>query len=541
MADSHWRLAGCLGVIWALSLLYGELGAFWLAACTWPPLPPPNGTEEGGGQAVRVAVIANPRLMDRTTYGLPPGASPPGVQRLRADLYLRRAFQQCVLATQPDFVFVIGDLFEGAPALTPDEWASAAQRFSHIFDADARGRARRGRRRGHSQLSQSAAGPKKIVRLQVAGMRDVGPAAPSNAQPEEEAGARYAAEFGELEYAVPVGAAHFLALDARALLGAREGDKRAAQTWQYLETYSAGGEGKQYPAVHAISGHSEHDSHGGYCAQSLHAAHGHVLLEEVGSFTDRLPGRQPMYLLLSVAAAPGSALSAGAEAAAAAAGGGQLLASKACPLPSSAAIIRWYLLLWGASLACLLLCPSCRGWPPVVAAGVARAARMAAWLSKGREKLKVDAEEEGEFDLMWDADGNMHLVRKARQAAPRAGLGLPGAEAASDRRSGGVQSRPSAAAAAAAAAATAGSGAGAKQPSLTGAGAADGAAGDSGLPYPATSSSSSAAASSGARAKRKGSVARAVSRRLLEVSGPLIALGGLQFAIYVGLLVKDWS
>lgn len=117
------ELTVLLCLIWAATLLYGEMFAYWrpsLSSCSWPQL---NRTSSSTADPdyVKVAVITDPQLMDRTSLPLPPKSLALELAQFFTDLYMRRAFHQSVLPLRPDVIFFLGDYFDGGPYLSDEE------------------------------------------------------------------------------------------------------------------------------------------------------------------------------------------------------------------------------------------------------------------------------------------------------------------------------------------------------------------------------------------------------------------------------------
>lgn len=70
---------------------------------------------------MKIAVIADPQLMDSTSLGLP--ASSVALQAIEffTDLNMRRSFQSVILPFKPDVILFLGDHFDGGPYLSDEE------------------------------------------------------------------------------------------------------------------------------------------------------------------------------------------------------------------------------------------------------------------------------------------------------------------------------------------------------------------------------------------------------------------------------------
>ncbi|XP_039827079.1 uncharacterized protein C630.12-like isoform X5 [Panicum virgatum] len=118
--QSATRLTLLLCAAWAATVLYGEMGAYWASyvACSWPsPSPsssPPN-------NHVKIAVVADPQLMDSTSLGLPSSSIALQAAEFYTDLNMRRSFQSAILPFDPDMVLFLGDHFDGGPYMSNEE------------------------------------------------------------------------------------------------------------------------------------------------------------------------------------------------------------------------------------------------------------------------------------------------------------------------------------------------------------------------------------------------------------------------------------
>ncbi|KAL2336330.1 hypothetical protein Fmac_010776 [Flemingia macrophylla] len=136
-----------LCLIWALTLLYGEMFAFWvppLLTCSWPHLLHTSSsttgqTDSGNYQAdyVKVAVIADPQLMDKTSLRLPAKSLALELVEFYTDLNMRRSFFASILPFKPEVILFLGDYFDGGPYLSDEEWQESFSRFRHIFGLNA--------------------------------------------------------------------------------------------------------------------------------------------------------------------------------------------------------------------------------------------------------------------------------------------------------------------------------------------------------------------------------------------------------------------
>lgn len=119
-----------LCILWAVSLLYGEMLTFWVPSiwsCSWPPLLRSTSLSSSAmeaqhpGNYVKIAVVADPQLMDKTSLGLPPKSLALEISQFYTDLFMRRAFLASILPLKPDAILFLGDYFDGGPSLSDEE------------------------------------------------------------------------------------------------------------------------------------------------------------------------------------------------------------------------------------------------------------------------------------------------------------------------------------------------------------------------------------------------------------------------------------
>lgn len=119
-----WKLTIFLTLVWALSLLYGEMFAFWIPSlwtCSWPPPSSSMDKVDNPGDYVKIAVLTDPQLMDKTSLNLAPKSLALEMAQFYTDLYMRRAFLSSVLPFRPDIILFLGDYFDGGPFLSDEE------------------------------------------------------------------------------------------------------------------------------------------------------------------------------------------------------------------------------------------------------------------------------------------------------------------------------------------------------------------------------------------------------------------------------------
>ncbi|KAK8930605.1 hypothetical protein KSP39_PZI016829 [Platanthera zijinensis] len=137
------RLTLVLCCAWVLTILYGELIAYWvpLWTCSWPQLEEDLSSSSSIDRTeVKVAIVADPQLMDRTSLSLAPKSLALETAKFYTDLYMRRSFRSSILPFKPNLVIFLGDHFDGGPYLADQEWKESYNRFKHIFGLEAHGR-----------------------------------------------------------------------------------------------------------------------------------------------------------------------------------------------------------------------------------------------------------------------------------------------------------------------------------------------------------------------------------------------------------------
>ncbi|MCO5607818.1 hypothetical protein L7F22_062019 [Adiantum nelumboides] len=201
---SVWHVTVVLACVWAGSLFYGEVLSFWVPAwtCSWPSLST-DPKADGTTNAVKVVVIADPQLTDRTTHGMEPDSFALKATQFYSDIYMRRAFRTTVLSLKPDEIIFLGDYFDGGPSLSETEFNASFDRFWHIFDQSRRG-----------VRSRSTTVPYHFLY----GNHDLGYAGVQSQRPELVE--RYTRAFGPIEHMDKIGAVNFVFADAQSLDGA---------------------------------------------------------------------------------------------------------------------------------------------------------------------------------------------------------------------------------------------------------------------------------------------------------------------------------
>ncbi|KAJ7963380.1 Protein serine/threonine phosphatase [Quillaja saponaria] len=442
------ELTVLLCLIWVLTILYGEMFSYWVPAlvtCSWPHLSSPSSDSkvqmDGVGSQdhyVKVAVLADPQLMDKTSHRLAPKSLALEILQFYTDIFMRRAFFASVKPFKPDVILFLGDYFDGGPYLSDEEWQESLSRFKHIFGLNA-------------QL--------RYTDMQVyflSGNHDVGYASLHSQRPEVIR--RYEETFGISNYRFTVGKVDFIAVDAQTLDGHAE-KTLASPTWEFVKNVSTDdqlhprvllthiplyrpdwtscGPHRSSPVInqrvsHAaldhdilyqnyvtedssnylldlikpiliLSGH-DHDQ----CSVTHESKFGPVKEHTLGTISWQQGNLHPSFMLLS------------------AGNSGQLNASNPeeavlthlCFLPMQTHIYIWYIFLFVLTLLALLLLPTsgvsffhqCRNL-----VGYSRQLIASNLLRGGTKEKNEDANYE--YEMMWDAEGSMHLVKKPLNAS----------------------------------------------------------------------------------------------------------------------------
>ncbi|XP_075658234.1 uncharacterized protein C630.12 isoform X2 [Castanea sativa] len=439
------ELTVVLCIIWAVSLLYGEMFAYWvpsLWACSWPHhhhhLNSKSTMDEVGYSTdyIKVVVLTDPQLMDKTSLGLAPKSLALEIAQFYADLFMRRAFFSSIVPFKPDVILFLGDYFDGGPYLSDEEWQESLSRFKHIFGLNAQGRY------------------KNIPVFYLPGNHDIGYASLHNQRPKVIK--RYEKEFGMRNYRYTVGKVDFIAIDAQTLddkqKSGRPQEDLASLTWNFVNNVSMDvqlnprvllthiplyrrdwtscGPHRGSPVInqwvsHAVdsqevayqnyvleessnrllelikpvlilSGH-DHDQ----CTVSHNSKFGPIKEQTVGTISWQMGNLYPSFMLLSASNFTLPNTSHPEEA----------ISTHLCFLPMQTHIYIWYLSLFVLTLLALLL------WPT---------SGLSVWnhcsnlivscnIFGGGTKEKNE-DENCEYEMIWDAEGSMHLVKKALNA-----------------------------------------------------------------------------------------------------------------------------
>ncbi|XP_058108814.1 uncharacterized protein C630.12 [Magnolia sinica] len=438
--QSLWKLTIFLCCVWTISLLYGEMIAFWIPlwSCSWPnPSSSTSGGELNPGNRGKVAVLADPQLMDRTSLALTPKSLALETIQFYTDLYMRRSFHASVLSFKPDLVLFLGDHFDGGPFLSDEEWQESLRRFRHIFN-----------------LNQGSIADVKVQYL--SGNHDIGYAGFHSLHPQVIS--RYEKEFGERNYRFTIAGVEFIVVDAQTLDGTTESDLTST-TWHFIKNVSMDvtsgprvllthiplyrpdgtpcGPYRSSPIINqrvsrahpdqgityqnylseetsghlldmirpilVLSGH-DHDQ-----CTVIHTTHaGPVTEHTVGTLSWQQGNLYPSFMLLS-ATAVGSSNTSDSE---------DAVTVHLCFLPMQTHIYIWYLSLFVVTLLLLLLWPTsglgCWHHYNHVMEFIGRAIR-STFKAGSKEK---DEDDSCEYEMIWDAEGTAHLVKKELKKAP---------------------------------------------------------------------------------------------------------------------------
>ncbi|KAK7275477.1 hypothetical protein RIF29_16595 [Crotalaria pallida] len=418
--------------------------SFWLPpffSCSWPHLhqrsSPPSTAGNGSYQAdyVKVAVIADPQLMDRTSLHLPSKSLALEIAEFYTDLNMRRSFSASVLPFKPDVILFLGDYFDGGPSLSDEEWQESFTRFKHIFGLNAQGKYT------------------NIQAYYIPGNHDIGYGGLHSLKPKVIQ--RYEETFGIRNYKFAVGKVDFIAVDAQTLDGHPQ-KHLTSQTWEFVRNVSVDdavhprvllthiplyrpdntycGPDRTSPIINQrisrtvhgntndityqnyvskdsskflldsikpkliLSGH-DHDQ----CTITHESKTGPVNEHTLGTISWQQGNLYPSFMLLSVS---NSALPNGSIPQ-------EALLTHLCYLPMQTHIYIWYIVLYVLTLLALLLWPtsSTSFWHQCWSLLGYCKQGIASILSRSETKEK-DEDANYEYEMMWDAEGSMHLVKK---------------------------------------------------------------------------------------------------------------------------------
>ncbi|XP_047156717.1 uncharacterized protein C630.12 [Vigna umbellata] len=434
-----------LCLLWALTLLYGEMFAYWvpsLFTCSWPHLLRNSSsstaqTDGGNYQAdyVKVAVITDPQLMDKTSLSLPAKSLALELAEFYTDLNMRRSFFGSVLPFKPDVILFLGDYFDGGPYLSDEEWQESLSRFRHIFGLNARG---------------------KYMDLQVyyiPGNHDIGYESLHSLNPEVIQ--RYEEAFGTRNYRFTVGKVDFVAIDTQTVDGHPQ-NHLTSQTWGFVKNISAGnvvhprvllthiplyrlddtycGPYRSSPVInqrinYAVNDNTNEISYQNYvseksseylldtikpklilsghdhdqCTITHQSKSGPVEEHTLGTISWQQGNLYPSFMLLSVdnSTLPNASIPRDA------------LLTHLCFLPVQLHIYIWYIVLFVLTLLATLFWPTSGTsfWHQCWGLFGYCKQLMSGIFSRSETKDK-DEDANYEYEMMWDAEGSMHLVKK---------------------------------------------------------------------------------------------------------------------------------
>ncbi|XP_068645894.1 uncharacterized protein C630.12 isoform X2 [Aristolochia californica] len=418
--QSLWKLTIFLSCIWAASLLYGEMVAFWLPfwTCSWPQLPKSSpqmvGSNTNHRDLVKVVILADPQLMDRTSHQLAPKSIALETAQFYTDLYMRRSFHSSVLPFDPDLVVFLGDQFDGGPLLTDEEWQESLNRFKHIFD-----------------LNQYRQTSNAIVHY-LSGNHDIGYAGFHSRHPKVIN--RYEEEFGLRNYRFAVGKVDFIVVDAQTLDGPPEGNLTST-AWDFIKNVSM--DVSLNPRVlltHIPLFRSDNTACGPYRTSPVinqriswdRAGQGIVYQNYLSDETSQrlLDSIKPVLVLSGhdhdqctvthempfgvVTEHTLGTLSWQQDA----------VSVQLCFLPWQTHIYIWYLFLFAVTILLLLSWPTngLGAWVDYNHfVGFLERAIRGSFGSASKEK---DEDDNCDYEMIWDAEGAMHLVKKAVTKVP---------------------------------------------------------------------------------------------------------------------------
>lgn len=425
-----WNIATLLCAIWVVTLLYGEMFSFWVPSlwgCSWPQLQQLSSEMKSEGSPnfpVKVAVIADPQLMDRTSHGRTPKSLALEIPQFYTDLFMRRSFLLSIRPLKPDTVLFLGDYFDGGPVLSDEEWQDSLNRFRHVFDVNNPVHFIA----GNHDVDYALSHPHKLKVIE-----------------------RYERVFGKRNFVFKVGKVDFVSIDAQDLDGSMQ-DELTSGTWEFIKNVSNDATsnprvllthiplyrrdgtpcgplrtskiinqkivraprnlGVLYQnyvtdesskkllelirPVMVLSGH-DHD----HCTVTHMTKIGPVVEHTLGTISMQQGIFYPSFMLLSATGADVQNATNPAS----------IVTTEICPLAVQLRIYFWYAGQCVVTILILLLWPS---------SGVAFWPRFGEFMSNIRKHIFGDGtakekneDENCEYEMIWDAEGSMHLVKKA--------------------------------------------------------------------------------------------------------------------------------
>ncbi|KAL3511545.1 hypothetical protein ACH5RR_024262 [Cinchona calisaya] len=442
-----WSLTVFLSIIWSVSILYGEMFAFWVPSlwtCSWPHHLPHSSSSakrlNDSGDYVKIAVTTDPQLMDRTSLRLSSKSLALEVAQFYTDLFMRRAFLSSILPFKPDVILFLGDYFDGGPILSHKEWQESLSRFKHIFDLN---------------MLQKTTNTKVYF---LSGNHDIGYEALHSQMPEVIM--RYEKEFGARNYKFALGKVDFVAIDSQTLDGNSQGTLTSA-TWNFISNVSQDsgstprvllthiplyrpdwtscGPHRSSPIINQgisrspynqqityqnyitekstnnllnlirpaliLSGH-DHDQ----CTVTHISKYGPVEEHTLGTISWQQGNLFPSFMLLSASNnsfPDGFALE-------------DVISSNLCFLPVQTYIYIWYLVLFIMTLLIVLF------WPTKEVFFFHHFCNFRECIRSlinntvfGGVTKEKNEDENCEYEMTWDAEGSMHLIKKASISPPK--------------------------------------------------------------------------------------------------------------------------
>ncbi|KAL6010443.1 hypothetical protein ACLOJK_000875, partial [Asimina triloba] len=404
------RLTIFLCCVWAISLLYGEMLAFWIPrwSCSWPSssMSSSKSGKQGPGNQAKIAVIADPQLTDRTSLGLAPKSRALEAVQFYTDLYMTRSFRLDYVvvsaATGTAYVFQVLHIH------CPDRWQESLRRFKHIF--------------GLNQEGNDV----KIKVHYLVGNHDIGYAGFHSLHPQVIS--RYEKEFGPRNFRFTVARVEFIAVDAQTLDGHPQSNLTLA-TWQFVENVSAADRAFRYcESVMSNNQNAHADAYANYIGEETSArlldmirpmlvlsGHDHdqctvvhttpagpVKEHTLGTLSWQQGNLYPSFMLMTAAAV------------------GSLNTTD----PEDAV----YLTLFVVTLLMVLLWPTsglgC--WDQFCSLLKSIGGGIVSNFKAGSKEK--DEDDNCEFEMVWDAEGTMHLVKKASKVtvSSSSDMGLTG-------------------------------------------------------------------------------------------------------------------
>ncbi|XP_076913723.1 uncharacterized protein C630.12-like [Bidens hawaiensis] len=424
---SHITVFFC--VLWTITLLYGEKFAFMVPSyftCSWP-----MDAANNPGDYVKIAVVTDPQLVDRTSLNIASKSLKLEIMQFYTDIFMRRAMLTSIMPFKPDMVLFLGDYFDGGHVLSDEEWQGSLNRFRHVFNLKTL---------------------ERVTNNQVyflPGNRDIGYAAFHSHNPEVIK--RYEKVFGLRNYHFTAGEMEFVAVDAQTLDGHPQQNQTSA-SWSFVSNFSRDSVSPprvllthiplyrpnstscgskcstsvtnqivsratddhdivyqtflteetankildSIKPVFVLSGH-DHDQ----CTVTHKAQHGAVVEQTLGTISWRRENLYPYFMLLT--ASKIRFLNASNS-----------VSTRLCLLPAQTFIYIWYILLFVVTLLVTLLWPA-NGLNIRVHISENMSHMLSVFKNNTKEK---DEDESCEYEMVWDAEGSMHLIKKPLKIAP---------------------------------------------------------------------------------------------------------------------------